>query len=195
MMRIIKVDCVSFHGFINVNYNERLIVKLSLVGFPGATHSLSLFLFLSLCYISLEDGIIINSFGRGIHEEHVKRRGCWTASRRLLSVSVGICVECRCRLSTVSDSSALLQFCFHILRKLNERSRRLLFTPALSICPSVGNKGTPFPYHLAGFSLASFMPNLVITVSQAGLSVCFRPFHGKPGALCVVNENWRVIRL
>lgn len=144
------------HGFINVNYHGKIIVKLLLVCFPWATHSLSFCLLLSLLCISLEDWIITNSFGKALHGEHVKHWGCRAASSRPLWVWVrGICAECRCRLSTVTRS-AELQFCFHILRILNEWGRKLLFTPALRICPFVGNKGTPFPYHVAGLSSVFF---------------------------------------
>lgn len=65
-MIIIKVECVSPHGLINVIYNEEVIVKLLLVWFPGARLSL-LLSFSIFAQVSLEDSIIINSFGREIH--------------------------------------------------------------------------------------------------------------------------------
>lgn len=170
-----------------------ITIKLLLVWFPVATHSLSLFPFLSPCYVSLEDRIIINSFGREIHGEHVKHRGCRTASSPRWVWVKGFVVQ-----NADVDSPQWQQCITKVLpphHPLNEWSRKMLFTPALSIRPFVGNKGNPFPYHLVRLS------PLVLYVKpcqhhQPSSDECLLPsFTWKTRSGLCINEYWRVIRL
>lgn len=85
----------------------------------------------------------------------------------------GICAECRCRLSTVTAVHSYSASASLILRKLNEWSGTLLFTPALSICLFSSRAETPFPCHFAGFYLMFSTSYLVITIRQVSASVLF----------------------
>lgn len=130
---------------------------------------LLLFLVLSPWCFSLEDGIIINSFGRQIHREHVKHEGwraasspCWVRVKGFIvqNTDAGL-PPWQLRLTGVLPTHP----------SLNVRSGKMLFTPAFSIHTAVGNKESPFPYRLVAHSPPPFMHNHVATTSQAGMSV------------------------
>lgn len=76
VMIIIKVQSVFCWW---LKYKKRhLQLDFCSSGFPGATQFLKIFL--SPCFISLENRIIINSFGSERRGEHAKHRGCRAAS-------------------------------------------------------------------------------------------------------------------
>lgn len=124
--------------------------------------------FLIFARVSLEDRIIADSFGRVIHGEHVKHR-VLNSYKPPLSESEGICAECRCGLSTMTEqcitaysgtastssgnsASGVESCCLHLL--------------LVSVCLG-GNGEPPFPYYFGGrpschaLSLPSAKPHWV----------------------------------
>lgn len=135
---------------------------------------LLLFLVLSPSCFSPEDGIIIKSFGRQIHREHVKHEG-WRAASSPCWVRVkGFVVR-----NTDAGSPPWQQRVTGELPArppLNVQSGKILFTPALSTRTLVGNKESPFPYRSVARSPPPFMRSRGVTMGRAGTSVCLTAF-------------------
>lgn len=128
-MAIIKLECVSPRG-----WNNKCQLQLSFYS-SGSREQHALrrtFCFHSPCCISPEDRIIMNSFGREIHGEHVKHRGCGAASGPRWVRAEGFVVQ-----NADADSPRWQQCIITALPPhppLNEwRGKKMLFTPALSV--------------------------------------------------------------
>lgn len=128
-MGIIKLECVPPRGW---NNKCQLQLRFNSSG-PREQRALRrTFFFHSPCCISPEDRIIMNSFGREIHGEHVKHRGRRAASGPRWVRAEGFAVQ-----NADVDSPRRQQRIITVLPPHpppNEwRSEKMLFTPALSI--------------------------------------------------------------